>query len=108
MGPGIPRMVAPRRAPHRQYVAVPLSSQEPQSRLVSGLYPGEPEACRRRLRPFLHHLAHLALLLAVFKVYRIEERAFQGHAFQSLATLALLSMPVHYLAPFRWKKPLFV
>ena len=48
------------------------------------------------------------LLLAVFKVYRIEERAFQGRAFQMLVTLALLALPVHYLAPFRWKKPLFV
>jgi hypothetical protein len=46
--------------------------------------------------------------LAVFKVYRIEERAFQGHAFLILATLAFLVMPVHYLTPFRWKKPLFV
>ena len=51
---------------------------------------------------------YLALLLAVFKVYRIEERAFQGRTFQMLVTLALLALPVHYLAPFRWKKPVFV
>jgi alginate O-acetyltransferase complex protein AlgI len=53
-------------------------------------------------------LGHLALLLAVFKVYRLEERPFQGRAFQTLVTIALLALPAHYLAPFRWKKPLFV
>ena len=51
---------------------------------------------------------HLALLLAVFKAINIEERPFQGHTFQALVTLALLALPLHYLAPFRWKKPLFV
>jgi D-alanyl-lipoteichoic acid acyltransferase DltB (MBOAT superfamily) len=56
----------------------------------------------------LGNLAHLALLLAVFKVYQIEERAYQGHAFQMLVSLALVALPVHYLVPFRWKKPLFV
>jgi hypothetical protein len=56
----------------------------------------------------LRNLVYLALLVAVFKVYRIEERAFQGRAFQMLATLALAALPLHYLAPFRWKKPLFV
>jgi D-alanyl-lipoteichoic acid acyltransferase DltB (MBOAT superfamily) len=56
----------------------------------------------------LRNFIYLALLVAVFKVYRIEERAFQGRAFQMLATLAVVALPVHYLAPFRWKKPLFV
>ena len=56
---------------------------------------------------FLRNFVYLALLLAVFKVYRIEERAFQGRAFQMLVTLALAALPVHYLAPFRWKKPCF-
>ena len=60
------------------------------------------------LRPFLRNFIYLALLLAVFKVYRIEERAFQGRAFQMLVTLALAALPVHYMAPFRLKKPLFV
>ena len=76
--------------------------------LDSGLYEGEPETCRRSLRPFVRNFLYLALLLAVFKVYRIEERAFQGRAFQMLVTLALAALPVHYMAPFRWKKPLFV
>ena len=74
----------------------------------AGLYPGEPETCRRSLRLFVRNFIYLALLLAVFKVYRIEERAFQGRAFQMLVTLALAALPVHYLAPFRWKKPVFV
>ena len=47
---------------------------------------------------------HLGLLLAVFKVYRVEGRAFQ------LAgdPRAGRHLPVHYLLPYRWKKPLFV
>ena len=65
----------------------------------SGLYPGEPETCRRSLRPFLRNFIYLALLLAVFKVYRIEERAFQGRAFQMLVTLALAALPVALSGP---------
>ena len=82
--------------------------RSPELRPEAGLYPGEPETCRRSLRLFLRNFIYLALLLAVFKVYRIEERAFQGRAFQMLVTLALAALPFHYLAPFRWKKPLFV
>jgi hypothetical protein len=108
MVPGIARTVAPRRALHDQYVSVPAAPQAPEPRSDAGLYPGEPVACRRRVRPFLRNIAHLALLVLVFRVYRIEERAFQGHAFQTLVMLALCALPVHYLAPFRWKKPLFV
>jgi alginate O-acetyltransferase complex protein AlgI len=96
----------PKRALHRQYL--PWPTTEPQPGQDVGLYPGEPETCRRSLRPFVRNLIYLALLLAVFKVYRIEERAFQGRAFQMLVTLALAALPFHYLAPFRWKKPLFV
>ena len=61
--------------------------------------PGAPlpwrarELPARTLRHFLPILAHLGLLLAVFKVYRIE-----GRAFQMLVTLALAALPVHYLA----------
>ena len=116
MGPGIGRTVAPRRAPHRRFLPATAPAQAhsprpdpPPPRLrFRALYPGEPEACRRSLRPFLVNLTHLALLLAVFHVYQVEQRAFQGHAFESLMTLALLAMPAHYLAPLRWKKPLFV
>jgi alginate O-acetyltransferase complex protein AlgI len=98
----------PRRALHQQYLPWPTIAPEPGHRPDVGLYPGEPETCRRSPRLFLRNFLYLALLLAVFKVYRIEERAFQGRAFQTLVTLALLALPVHYLAPFRFKKPLFV
>jgi hypothetical protein len=108
MVPGIAKKVAPKRALHDQYVSVAAAPQAPEPQLDPGLYPGEPAACRRRVRPFLRNLAHLGLLLLVFRVYRIEERAFQGHAFQTLVTLALCALPLHYLAPFRFKKPLFV
>jgi alginate O-acetyltransferase complex protein AlgI len=102
----------PRRALHQQFFPDPAASRgpglNPRADSEKGLYPGEPETCRRRLRPFLITLLHLALLLAVFKEYKIEERAFQGRAFQTLVTIALLALPFHYLAPLRWKKPLFV
>jgi alginate O-acetyltransferase complex protein AlgI len=104
--------VAPRpeRALHRQYLPVqqaPSGSDRPTDS-ESGLYRGEPETCRRSLRPFLRNFIYLVLLLAVFKVYRIEERAFQGRAFQVLVTIAILALPFHYVAPFRWKKPVFL
>jgi alginate O-acetyltransferase complex protein AlgI len=107
MGPGIRTTVATRRAPHQQYVPVPATPEPPRRRFAA-LYPGEPEACRRSLRRFLRNFTHLALLLAVFRVYHLEERNFQGRTFQNMATLALLALPVHYLTPFRWKKPCFV
>jgi alginate O-acetyltransferase complex protein AlgI len=97
----------PKRVPHQQYLPDHHQAQEP-ALPPRGLYPGEPEACRRRLRPFLRNLAFLGLLLLVFKVYRIDERAYQGRAFQTLATLAFLALPAHYLAPYRFKKPLFL
>jgi alginate O-acetyltransferase complex protein AlgI len=108
MGPGSRTKVASRRALHRRYAPAPFMPEAPRRRRFAALYSGEPETCRRSLRPFLLNCAHLALLLAVFKQYNIEDRPFQGHTFQALVTLALLALPVHYLAPFRWKKPLFV
>lgn len=100
MRPEIKRATTPprRRAPHRQYFPVPRTLFP-----WSGLYDGEPEACRRSLRSFLPILAHLGLMLTVFKVYHIE-----GPAFQTLVALALVAMPVHYALPLRWKKPLFI
>ena len=47
-------------------------------------------------------MLQLGLLVAIFKRYQIE-----GRAFLALATLVLAALPVHYLAPYRWKKPLF-
>jgi D-alanyl-lipoteichoic acid acyltransferase DltB (MBOAT superfamily) len=91
-------LAAPRSYPHHQYLPVPRPS-----RPLRGLYPDELEACRRDLRRFLPNLVQLGLLFAVFRVYRIE-----GRAFQILVALALAALPVHYLLPFRWKKPFFV
>jgi hypothetical protein len=98
----------PKRALHQQYLPAASLEKEPIKGPRQGLYPGEPENCRRSLRPFLRNLAFLGLLLVVFKIYRIEERAYQGRAFQTLATLAFLALPVHYLCPYRFKKALFV
>ena len=68
-----------------------------------GLYTGEPEVCRRQLRPFLLSMVQLGLLVLIFKKYRVE-----GRAFLALATLALATLPVHYLTPYRFKKYIFV
>ena len=89
--------------PHRQYLPVARPGSFAPLPLRGGLYAGEPETCRRALREFLPVFAHLGLLLAVFKVYHIE-----GRAFQILVSLALAALPIHYLLPYRWKKPLFV
>ena len=98
----------PRRTLHEQYLRPAPQDHEPKRSSWGGLYTGEPEACRRSFRPFLRNLIFLGLLLLIFKVYRIEERAYQGRSFQMLTTLAFLALPLHYLAPLRWKKPLFV
>jgi alginate O-acetyltransferase complex protein AlgI len=98
MWPPIVRRVAPRLAPHRRYRPI-----EHPRRLGRALYPGEPETCRRSLRQFLPILAHLGLLLAVFKLYNLE-----GRAFQLLVALALAALPIHYLLPYRWKRPFFL
>jgi D-alanyl-lipoteichoic acid acyltransferase DltB (MBOAT superfamily) len=88
-----------RSIPHRLYRPTSVSG----SIDSPGLYPGEPENCRRRGREFLAIMAQLGLLLAVFDAYRLETRSFR-----LLVLLAMAALPVHYLAPYRWKKPLFV
>jgi len=98
MWPEITRLMAPRAAPHLRFLPDPGVRPRP-----SGLYRGEPEACRRDLRRFLPALGHLALMIGVFKVFHLEGRAFRG-----LTVLAMAALPVHYLLPFRWKKPAFV
>ncbi len=67
------------------------------------LWDGEPENSRRRPLAFLAILAELGLLLAVFDAYRLETRAFR-----MLALFSVTALPLHYLTPFRWKKPVFV
>jgi hypothetical protein len=94
--------------PHRRFLSTrpeeETAQQSSQGRVFwDGLYAGEPETCRRRLHPFLLTCAHMALLFAVFKVYRVE-----GRAFQILAGIAMTALPVHYLLPYRWKKPFFI
>jgi hypothetical protein len=101
MWPEITRLVGPRQALHRRFRPVPKTRHE-----GPGLYPGEPAACRRDTRQFLAVLAHLGLLLAVVRVYHLE--ALDAPAFPVLIALALVSLPVHYLLPYRWKKPFFV
>jgi alginate O-acetyltransferase complex protein AlgI len=68
-----------------------------------GLYDGEPENCRRNLRAFLAIIAQLLMLQVVFDAYRLETRSFRA-----LVMLATVILPVHYLARYRWKKPIFV
>jgi D-alanyl-lipoteichoic acid acyltransferase DltB (MBOAT superfamily) len=88
-----------RSIPHRRFR--PLAESPPVAR--PGLYAGEPENCRRRPREFLAIMAQLGLMLAVFDAYRLEARSFRF-----LVLLAAAALPFHYLAPYRWKKPLFL
>ena len=69
----------------------------------SGFYLNEPETCRRNLREFLPIAIHLGALLALFYVYRLEDRAFL-----LTAAIAAAVLPFHYFAPFRWKQPICV
>jgi alginate O-acetyltransferase complex protein AlgI len=103
MWPVIRQATAFRPAPHRQYAPIPVAAQAQGRGKHLALYQGEPEACRRDLWQILPILAHLGLLLAVFKVFRVE-----GRAFQMLVTFALAALPVHYLLPYRWKKVCFL
>ncbi len=89
-----------RRVIHRHYVRLTATTRRS---LQHGLYPEEPENCRRRLRAFLPNLANFAAFVAVSHVYRLETPAFR-----IVAILTLAALPVHYLAPFRWKKPISV
>ncbi len=105
MGAEIKDPVTKRLAPHRQYFPTETRTVGgvPGARPEWGLYPGEPDACRRQVFPFLRSMVQLGVLVLLFKRYQIE-----GRAFLALATLALGALPVHYLAPYRWKKPLFL
>jgi hypothetical protein len=47
-------------------------------------------------------MTQLGLLLAIFERYQVE-----GRAFLALVTLSVGALPLHYLAPYRWKKPFF-
>jgi hypothetical protein len=97
MRPEIQRTATPSAAPHHRFFPVPPREQR------GWLYPGEPETCRRDFLHFLPVLGHLGLMVALYRVYHLESRPFQA-----LAAIAGIALPVHYLLPFRWKKPLFV
>ncbi len=103
MGLNVGNAVRARITPHRRFVAPEglETSQDPAKR--PGLYSGEPENCRRQLVPFLRNLLYLGLVFAVCRRFHTE-----GRAFQSLFALAALVLPIHYLAPYRWKKPIFL
>ena len=92
-----------RLAPHRRYLPVPTEPPRRSPASLFGLHPGEPPTCGRDLRQFLAVWAHLTLMLAVIKVFRIE-----GRALFFLAGLAWAALPVHYLLAYRWKKPFFL
>jgi alginate O-acetyltransferase complex protein AlgI len=90
---------ARRIVPHRQFRPIAASNS------IGGpwLYDGEPENCRRRRREFLSIMAQLGMMQVVFDAYRLETRSFR-----ILVLLATVALPAHHLAPYRWKKPLFV
>lgn len=88
---------------HRRFIA-PGTEKDPQTPpRPRGLYQGEPENCRRRLVPFLRNMLYLGLIFTVSRQYHTE-----GRAFQALFALAAMVLPIHYLAPHRWKRPIFL
>jgi alginate O-acetyltransferase complex protein AlgI len=93
------KSVKERLIPHRRFRPV----FEAAATASPGLRDGEPENCRRGRREFFFVMAQLALLQLVFDAYRIETRTFRV-----IVLLATAVLPVHYLAHYRWKKPLFV
>jgi D-alanyl-lipoteichoic acid acyltransferase DltB (MBOAT superfamily) len=101
MGPNVGDPVKSRLTPHRRFF--PPEGDQAESSRLRRLYDAEPENCRRRLVPFLRNLAYLGLIVAVSRRYHIE-----GRAFECLLILAACVLQVHYLAPYRWKKPIFL
>ena len=89
-------------APHRRFLPIPRPPLGWRENLF-GLHPGEPATCRRDLKQFAAIWFHLALMLAIMKVYRIE-----GRGLFLLTSLAVGALPVHYLLAYRWKKPFFL
>jgi alginate O-acetyltransferase complex protein AlgI len=105
MQPELDRPIAPARlrahptALHQRYrIRLPQLDES-----GSTLYANEPETCQRSLRQFAPILLHLALLIVVTRVYHIE-----GRAFEILLYVATAALPIHYLLPFRFKKPFFI
>jgi alginate O-acetyltransferase complex protein AlgI len=98
--PVFPKKLAIRRLiPHRRFR--PIAAIAPGG--SGGLYAGEPENCRRKKRAFVSIMAQLVMMQAIFDAYRLETRSFRA-----LVLLATVMLPVHYVAPYRFKKPIFV
>lgn len=89
----------PERVPHRRYAPIP-SFRDP-GRLAEW-YGDEPETCKRDWRRIWPILLHCGVLLAVFYSYHLE-----WPAFRKIAALCFAALPLHYLAPYRYKKPFF-
>ena len=109
MWPVTSRIIAVSQAPHRRYLPARRPEAEPRvggplpSGPRPGLYAGEPDACRRAWRHFGAIFAHLVALFVVALRFRVE-----GRGFQLLMGLTLAALPIHYLLPYRLKKPFFV
>jgi D-alanyl-lipoteichoic acid acyltransferase DltB (MBOAT superfamily) len=100
-----PRTTPSPRAPHQRFTELVRAHITPRSPAQPppphhGLYHGEPPTCQRHLPTFLVIFAHLALLIALIRIYRIE-----GRALFNLGNLLLIAVPIHYLLPYHWKRP---
>ena len=98
----------PKRALHQQYLPAAHLEEAP----LGARSGGSIRASRKTAAAACGHFCAIwhfsGLLLIVFKVYRIEERAYQG-ASVSDPGHARFSGPARALpGPFRFKKPLFV
>ncbi|AMV40364.1 hypothetical protein [Planctomyces sp. SH-PL62] len=103
MGPNVGNPITSRTTPHQRYV-VPEGAGAPRpSGWIETLYADEPANCRRALVPFLRNFLFFGLVFAVCRLYQTE-----GRAFQVLLQIAGVAFPIHYLAPYRWKKAVFL
>jgi D-alanyl-lipoteichoic acid acyltransferase DltB (MBOAT superfamily) len=105
--PILPPSSPGQEVPHRRFVPWRRATVAPGGAALAplprGLYAGEPETWRRDPRQFARILLHLALIVIVARVYRLE-----GRGFQTLLMVAAAALPVHYWVPLRFKAPLFV
>lgn len=90
------RRFLPARAKVATTKAGPGAGDEPEVR--PGLYPGEPETCRRDWKRFLVHYSFLILIFANAKIYQLE-----GRAFPIVLVAALTALPLHYALPIGLK-----
>ncbi|WP_165246308.1 hypothetical protein [Paludisphaera soli] len=105
MGPNVGNPITSRAStsPHRQYTLPEGGGSPRPAGWIERLYADEPANCRRALVPFLRNLLYFGLVFAVCRQYQTE-----GRAFQVLMQVAGVAFPVHYLAPYRWKKAIFL